>query len=172
MLVCIQFATGNRVSDLRDEMDPVRKEWSLEEESKFNEAILDMRLEGSQCVEELIQGFPEKPMYQIQDKNFFVENLCTENGDDVSYGSQLDSLYIEAAESDNFSLQVEKAKELAAIPPSMYEDVGESSRKRKTIEAGDEIGKEFEEATRKESNKGQPWTIEEHEFVFFFAPMI
>jgi hypothetical protein len=29
-------------------MDPVRKEWSLEEENKFNEAILDMSLEDPQ----------------------------------------------------------------------------------------------------------------------------
>jgi hypothetical protein len=78
-----------------------------------------------------------------------MEKLCTENAEDVSYAAQLDSLYIEASESDNFSLQVEKAKELAAIPPSTYEDVGESSMRIKMIDAGDEIGKEFEEARRK-----------------------
>lgn len=151
-------------------MDPVRKaDWSLEEKRKFNEAILDINLEGPTCVEELIQKFPEKPVYQIRDQcmNYIVENLCTENAGCEFYDAKLDGLCFEATESDDFSLPVGKAKELAAIPPSVCEEVGEPSRERKKIEAGGEIGKEFEEATSRESNKGQQWTIEEHELVPF-----
>ncbi|KAJ1694560.1 hypothetical protein LUZ63_011258 [Rhynchospora breviuscula] len=138
-------------------MDPLNKtEWHLEEKKDFNEAIVGHN-----------KRFPEQPIYQIRDQfmNLFVNNLGTENR---PCDAKL-SLYVEAMESsDNFGMPLEKAKDLAAMSPSICEDEGESSRKMKKIEVGGKIGKEqLEEATRKKSNKGQPWSMEEHELFLY-----